>query len=331
MNRRKLQVFVSSTYLDLREERQAAVEAILKAGHVPAGMELFAAGSESQLETIRRWIDESDVFMLILGSRYGSLELKTGISYVELEYDYALSREKPVFAVVISEDAIDPRVRARGREVIEQERPQALKLFRAKVLSKVCSFFRDAKDIKLAVHETTADFLVRFPLSGWIRGEDQENIDSLCAELARVSKRNEELLAESKRLQIQLERASRSGRKHWSDQDLESISSLLQPIELEIQSDTEATDSRSFLEVVHTYRDMLVTGVSNHIGMSDRDKLLFFNVCPKLAVYELAALEKVAGAAWQRYALTAKGRSLLAYLDRERQKNHPSPSPEMRP
>jgi hypothetical protein len=69
--KRKLQVFVSSTFTDMLLERQAAVDAILRAGHIPAGMELFAAGDESQLETIRRWIDDSDVFMLILGGRYG--------------------------------------------------------------------------------------------------------------------------------------------------------------------------------------------------------------------------------------------------------------------
>jgi hypothetical protein len=39
--KKKLQVFVSSTYTDMHEERQAAVEAILTAGHIPAGMELF--------------------------------------------------------------------------------------------------------------------------------------------------------------------------------------------------------------------------------------------------------------------------------------------------
>lgn len=59
--RRRLQVFISSTYTDLKAERQAAVEAILAAGHIPAGMELFAAGSSSQLDTIKRWIDGSDV------------------------------------------------------------------------------------------------------------------------------------------------------------------------------------------------------------------------------------------------------------------------------
>ncbi len=47
---RRLQVFVSSTYMDLKEERQAAVSTILKAGHIPAGMELFSSGNESQID-----------------------------------------------------------------------------------------------------------------------------------------------------------------------------------------------------------------------------------------------------------------------------------------
>ena len=53
MSNTKFQIFVSSTYIDLTDERQAAVEAILKAGHIPAGMELFTAGDESQLTTIK--------------------------------------------------------------------------------------------------------------------------------------------------------------------------------------------------------------------------------------------------------------------------------------
>jgi hypothetical protein len=95
---KKLQVFVSSTYSDLKAERQSAVDAILKAGHIPAGMELFAAGDESQLETIKKWIDNSDIFMLILGSRYGSIEPKSKKAYIEVEYDYAVNKGKPFFA-----------------------------------------------------------------------------------------------------------------------------------------------------------------------------------------------------------------------------------------
>ena len=71
---KKLQVFISSTFTVLEEERQAAVEAILDVGHIPAGMELFKAGNESLLKTIYQWIDESDVYMLFLGGRYDTIE-----------------------------------------------------------------------------------------------------------------------------------------------------------------------------------------------------------------------------------------------------------------
>ena len=67
--RKRLQIFVSSTFSDLIPERQAAVEAILTAGHIPAGMELFTSGDESQMDVIKQWIDESDVYLLILGGR----------------------------------------------------------------------------------------------------------------------------------------------------------------------------------------------------------------------------------------------------------------------
>ena len=64
--KKKLQIFVSSTFTDLLVERQAAVQAILRAGNIPAGMELFSAGNKSQLETIKKWIEESDIYVLIL-------------------------------------------------------------------------------------------------------------------------------------------------------------------------------------------------------------------------------------------------------------------------
>jgi CRP-like cAMP-binding protein len=69
--RKRLQVFVSSTYTNMLPERQAAVESILKAGHIPAGMKLFTAGDQTHLQAIRRWIEESDMFLLILAGRYG--------------------------------------------------------------------------------------------------------------------------------------------------------------------------------------------------------------------------------------------------------------------
>ena len=197
---KKLQVFLSSTHIDLKAERQEAVEAILHAGHVPAGMELFAAGDESQLAIIRRWIDESNVFMLILGGRYGSIEPKSGKSYVELEYDFAVEKGKPLFAVVIRDECLEAKVKRHGREVIETINGHLLRAFREKVTEKMCRFFGDCKDIKLAVHESLGNFERIESLSGWIRWSDvavpktaPKDIALLKVENARLAQKVAEL------------------------------------------------------------------------------------------------------------------------------------------
>jgi hypothetical protein len=193
MKDKKLQVFVSSTYTDLKEERQAAVETILSSGHIPAGMELFSAGDESQLSVIKRWIDESDVYLLILGGRYGSIEPKSGKSYTQLEYEYAVEQKKPLFAVVISEEALEKKVKSEGTAVIERENNKLLREFRAMVTSNLVKFWEDKKDIKIAIHKTISDFSYRKELLGWIRGDNSVNTGALAEELARLAKENAEL------------------------------------------------------------------------------------------------------------------------------------------
>jgi hypothetical protein len=190
---KKLQVFISSTFIDLKEERQAAVEAILSSGHIPAGMELFSAGDESQMTVIERWIDESDVYLLILGGRYGSIDKKSGKSYTQLEYEYAIKINKPLFAVVISENSLEEKVKAIGSSVFEKENPRELKEFRNFVCSNLVKFWDDKKDIKLAIHETISEFLYRKELTGWIRGDNSVNTGFLAEEIARLTKENSEL------------------------------------------------------------------------------------------------------------------------------------------
>ena len=193
MKERKLQIFVSSTYSDLKEERQAAVEAILSSGHIPAGMELFSAGDESQLTVIQRWIDESDVYLLILGGRYGSIESKSGKCYTELEFDYALEKNKPLFAVIINELVLESKVKTMGIAIIEQENPKELKQFRLKTLKHLVKFWDDKKDIKIAIHETLSDFSYRKDLIGWIRGNTSLHTALVAEEIARLTNENSEL------------------------------------------------------------------------------------------------------------------------------------------
>jgi nucleoside 2-deoxyribosyltransferase len=190
--RKRLQVFVSSTFSDLREERQAAVEAILSAGHIPAGMELFAAGDESQMEVIKQWIDESDVYLLILGGRYGSIEPKTGKSYTQLEYEYALAKGKPLFACVLKEAALDARVKKHGMDMIDKY-PKELDMFRVLVQTKMVEFWEDPKDIQLAIVKTLNQLARREDLIGWVRPHLEANLPALSNEIARLSKENAEL------------------------------------------------------------------------------------------------------------------------------------------
>ena len=55
----KYQVFVSSTYEDLKIERDVVIKAVLEMGHIPVGMEMFSAADDEQWKVIARHIDES--------------------------------------------------------------------------------------------------------------------------------------------------------------------------------------------------------------------------------------------------------------------------------
>ena len=71
MIKHKYQVFISSTYNDLKEERRAAINAALKLEQIPVGMEAFRGDDSQQKEIIQRWLEEVDIYILILGARYG--------------------------------------------------------------------------------------------------------------------------------------------------------------------------------------------------------------------------------------------------------------------
>jgi len=191
--KRRLQIFVSSTYLDLKKERQAAVEAILTAGHIPAGMELFTSGDESQMEVIKQWIDESDIYLLILGGRYGAIESNSGKSYTHLEYEYAISQKKPIFACVINDAALNEKVKNEGMAVFEKDEPAKLKEFRTLVTGNVIKFWDDIKDIKIIVSEKIGHFDRDETLLGWVRPDRDLNISLLSEQIARLSKENEHL------------------------------------------------------------------------------------------------------------------------------------------
>ncbi len=85
---KKYDIFVSSTFEDLKDERRTLQAHILKQGHSPVGMELFSAGNDDQWAIIKNVIDACDYYIVIIAGRYGS-RTRTGISYTEREFRYA--------------------------------------------------------------------------------------------------------------------------------------------------------------------------------------------------------------------------------------------------
>ena len=74
---KKYQIFISSTYEDLKEVRAKAIHTILSMNQFPAGMELFSAADEEQWQIIKETIDSSDYYILIVGRKYGSIITQT--------------------------------------------------------------------------------------------------------------------------------------------------------------------------------------------------------------------------------------------------------------
>ena len=96
---KKYQVFISSTYVDLIEARAAATQCLLDNDCIPVGMEQFPASEMSQMEYIKKMLDNCDYYILILGGKYGSLDTD-GIGFTEKEYDYAVAQKIPIMSFV---------------------------------------------------------------------------------------------------------------------------------------------------------------------------------------------------------------------------------------
>ncbi len=97
---KKIVVFLSSTYYDLKDERPKAIKEIIKNHYIFSGMEtFFVLPPLEQWKNIKRTIDECDFYVAILGDRYGSVTWDN-YSYTELECEYAAEIGKPIIALV---------------------------------------------------------------------------------------------------------------------------------------------------------------------------------------------------------------------------------------
>ena len=184
---KRYQVFISSTFTDLIEERQAVLKAVLELDHMPAGMELFPAIDDTAWQLITDVIDASDYYVLIIGGRYGSLD-ETGISYTEKEYDYAVSANKPVIPLLHK----NPDNLPRGKTETDETAWKKLQEFRLKIENNhTCVYWNSPDDLKAKVIVGLTSTVKRYPAIGWIRSDEVPTEATLADVLAMKTRISE--------------------------------------------------------------------------------------------------------------------------------------------
>jgi Domain of unknown function (DUF4062) len=183
----KYQIFVSSTYEDLKAERAEVIKACLNMGHIPVGMEMFNAADEEQWAVITRTIDQCDYYVVIVAHRYGSTV--EGISFTEKEYDYAIAQGVPVLGFVIADKDV-----TRDPEWIDKDSKtiKALRRFKSKVKKKMISPWRNASELRALFVESLTTAINLKPRPGWVRAPDEGSAD-IAQALSNLTEENARL------------------------------------------------------------------------------------------------------------------------------------------
>ena len=195
---KRYQVFVSSTYSDLKSERQTVMQTLMEMDCIPAGMELFPSIDVNQWEFIKKVIDDCDYYLIIVAGRYGSLT-DDGISYTEKEYDYAVSKGIKVIALLRNNLEQIPISKAD----IDTEKKQKLDSFIEKLKNgRLVRFWDDEKELPGLVSLSLNKTIKQYPAVGWIRGNSVIFNEKLYIELETLRKENLELKNKKKNEEI---------------------------------------------------------------------------------------------------------------------------------
>lgn len=192
---KKYQVFVSSTYEDLQEERKKVMEALLQMNCFPVGMEYFNASDSSQWEVIKSLIRECDYYVLIVAGRYGSIEEESGKSYTQKEFEYAIEQGVPVISFVHKAPESLPGIK------IEQEQIKRNKLeeFKSCVKKKSCKFWINADELASQVVLGLNNEIKIHPRIGWVKADEVSSAEAN-KELLQLKKEKDYLLSRIKEI-----------------------------------------------------------------------------------------------------------------------------------
>lgn len=189
MEHKKYQVFISSTYTDLIDERRKILDVLLMADCIPSGMEAFVATDNEQFEVIKKVIDLCDYYILIIGMRYGSINPLSEKSYTEMEYEYAKEKGIPVLVFAVDSSLEFPPDKCET----DPQKTTKLNLFREKALAnRLASIWTSRDDLagKVAIAIMRAKSEINRP--GWQRAVNYDEA-SLRKQIMELTENNKEL------------------------------------------------------------------------------------------------------------------------------------------
>jgi hypothetical protein len=215
---KRYQVFISSTFVDLEDERKEVMEAIINLNCFPAGMEMFPASDTEQFDYIKRIIDESDYYVIVVAGKYGSVA-EDGISYTEKEFDYAKEKKIPILAFVKKDIETIP-----GNKIeTDHDKKTRLDAFREKVLDgRVAKFWDTPDELKYKIHNSLSNEFKIHPRPGWIRG-NQENNEELLVQINKLRLENNEL---EEKITKGIEVTKKNGNNKENDKDNDTLVKL---------------------------------------------------------------------------------------------------------
>jgi Domain of unknown function (DUF4062) len=272
MMTKRYQVFVSSTYDDLKEERNRVIQALLNINCIPCGMEYFPAADEDAWHCIERLIPECDYYVLILAGMYGSIPPGQQKSYTQLEYELALKHKIPVLGLLHK----NPLRLAADRCESQSVRRRKLERFRVQVGRKLCRFWDSADQLPGELLASLTLQIDRFPRTGWVRADAiaDEDAKSELINLQRRIERQTKLLQEYKEREQGDEAELASG-----DEEFVLMGSVRGRIY--IGSGEERQSCKRTLELHATWNSVLKF-IRSHVGprwsSSDLERAIYYEI-----------------------------------------------------
>ncbi|CAI3148144.1 hypothetical protein MWMV7_MWMV7_02497 [Acinetobacter calcoaceticus] len=158
----RYQIFISTSGRDMQPERMVLSQTLV-------GMGFFAWGLEHRtpLTTTlaRRQIDECDYVILLLGSQYGEQSI-SGVSYLSLEYEYALSQAKPIIVFMHEQ----PENREIDLQEIHPQLKDKFLAFRKKLLHEAehIFYFKTPRELELVIRLNIPLMVEQHMGQGWV-------------------------------------------------------------------------------------------------------------------------------------------------------------------